>query len=152
MRIHLSKYRPWFLGAGGVVLVAALAFAVSTTLSAQTESSIGYVDVDRIIEEYLVPVLDEPLSKETARLQAEFDAAAEGLDDEEKLNLFNQYQAELDWYKQQLIDEQLPTINGAVARVAQREGVSVVVDRQIVLYGGVDLTDAVLAELNTRGQ
>src|SRR5690606_31208446 len=79
MRIHLSKYRPWFLGAGGVVLVAALAFAVSTTLSAQTESSIGYVDVDRIIEEYLVPVLDEPLSKETARLQAEFDAAAEGL-------------------------------------------------------------------------
>jgi len=135
-----------------VVLVAALAFAVSTTLSAQTESSIGYVDVDRIIEEYLVPVLDEPLSKETARLQAEFDAAAEGLDDEEKLNLFNQYQAELDWYKQQLIDEQLPTINGAVARVAQREGVSVVVDRQIVLYGGVDLTDAVLAELNTRGQ
>ncbi|HEY8417936.1 MAG TPA: OmpH family outer membrane protein [Limnochordales bacterium] len=150
MRRHLSNYRAWILGAGGIVLVAALAFAVSATLSAQTESTIGYVDADRIIEGYLIPVLDEPLSKETARLQAEFDAAAEGLGDEEKLNLFNQYQAELDWYKQRLIDEQMPTINDAVAKVAQRHGVSVVLERQVVLYGGVDLTDAVLQELNNR--
>jgi len=152
MSRHWSNKRNWILGAGGLVLVAALAFALSTTLSAQSESLIGYVDVDRLIEEYLVPVLDEPLSQETARLQAEFDAAAADLDDEEKLNLFNQYQAELDWYRQQLVDADLPNINDTVIRVAQRLGVAVVLERQVVIYGGVDLTDAVLEELFAQRQ
>lgn len=152
MSRHWSNKRNWILGAGGLVLVAALAFALSTTLSAQSESLIGYVDVDRLIEEYLVPVLDEPLSQETARLQAEFDAAAADLDDEEKLNLFNQYQAELDWYRQQLVDAELPNINDTVIRVAQRLGVAVVLERQVVIYGGVDLTDAVLEELFAQRQ
>lgn len=152
MSRHWSNKRNWILGAGGLVLVAALAFALSTTLSAQSESFIGYVDVDRLIEEYLVPVLDEPLSQETARLQAEFDAAAADLDDEEKLNLFNQYQAELDWYRQQLVDAELPNINDTVIRVAQRLGVAVVLERQVVIYGGVDLTDAVLEELFAQRQ
>lgn len=152
MSRHWSNKRNWILGAGGLVLVAALAFALSTTLSAQSESLIGYVDVDRLIEEYLVPVLDEPLSQETARLQAEFDAAAADLDDEEKLNLFNQYQAELDWYRQQLVDAELPNINDTVIRVAQRLGIAVVLERQVVIYGGVDLTDAVLEELFAQRQ
>lgn len=131
---------------GALVLVAA-ALAVGNTLFAQIESAVGYVDVERLINEYLVPVLDEPLARETARLQAEFDAASADLSDEEKRKLFAEYQNRLDAIKQQMVDEQLPFINDAVAAVAQRQGVTVVLDRQVVLYGGVDLTEAVLAEL-----
>src|SRR5690606_36844073 len=98
------------------------------------------------------PVLDEPLSQETARLQAKFDAAVADLDDEEKLNLFNHYQAQLDWYRQQLADAELPNSNDTVIRVAQRLGVAVVLERQVVIYGGVDLTDAVLEELFAQRQ
>lgn len=36
----------------------------------------------------------------------------------------------------------------AIADVARRKGIATVVDRQIVLYGGLDLTDEVLARLN----
>jgi len=131
----------------GALVVVAAALAAGNTLFAQIESAVGYVDVERLINEYLVPVLDEPLARETARLQAEFDTASADLPEEEKLELFRQYQNRLDAIKQRMVDEQLPFINDAVAAVAQRQGVTVVLDRQVVLYGGVDLTEAVLAEL-----
>jgi len=147
MRDWPAAKRGSALWLGALVLSAAVAFVAGTTLFAQTESTVGYVDVDRLINEYLVPVLDEPLARETARLQAEFDAASADLEEEEKRELFMQYQYLLDAIKQQMVDEQLPFINEAVAAVAQRSGVTVVLERQVVLYGGVDLTDAVLQEL-----
>jgi Skp family chaperone for outer membrane proteins len=35
-----------------------------------------------------------------------------------------------------------------VEKVAQERGVGIVLDRNVVLYGGTDLTDAVIAKLS----
>ncbi|MBO8142165.1 MAG: OmpH family outer membrane protein [Firmicutes bacterium] len=136
----------------GLLLAGAAGLALTQELSAQSEGTVGYVDVVRIMDEYLAPVLDEPLSREVDRLQAEFDAASEGLADEEKRELFNQYQALLDSIKQEMIDQQLPAIHQAVAEVAGQEGITVVLTKDAVLYGGVDLTDAVLERLAAAGE
>ncbi len=131
-----------------MVVVAAAAVAVSSQLFAQSESSVGYVSVQRLIDEYLVPALEGPMTEEFSRLQAEFDAEAAGLaTDEERARLAEQYQARLDAYEQQLVGSQLPIMNAAVAAVAERHGLALVLDADAVIYGGVDLTDAVLAEL-----
>src|SRR5690554_2536421 len=86
-----SRRRPWrtmgLAAAVAIVLVTGALF-VNGKLSAAADGSVGYVDVARLIDEYLGPVLDEPLSAETARLQAEFDQQAQHLDDEEKQALF----------------------------------------------------------------
>jgi len=39
-------------------------------------------------------------------------------------------------------------IRSAVEQVAKDRGVSLVLDRTVVLYGGTDLTDAVVAKLS----
>lgn len=129
------------------MVLAASALFVNGRLSAAADAVIGYVDVTRIIEEYLVPVLDEPLAQETSRLQAEFDQLALNLSELERQELFVQYQALLNLIKQEMIDQHLPNIDRAVAEVAAREQIGVVLEKQAVLYGGVDLTDLVLALL-----
>lgn len=135
------------LGVAVVAMLATGALVLNGQLSAAAEGSVGYVDVTRLIDEYLAPLLDEPLAQETARLQAEFDQQAEGLSDEEKQQLFNHYQALLNMIKQEMIDEHLPNIDRAVGEVARREQIAVVLEQQAVLYGGVDLTELVLAYL-----
>jgi|SRR5690606_18044416 len=138
----------------GLVAAAAFVFVtsavfVSGRLSAAADGFIGYVDVARIIDEYLAPVLDEPLAQETARLQAEFDRRAQSLSEPERQELFVQYQALLNVIKQDMIDQHLPHIDRAVAAVAVRERIGVVLEKQAVLYGGVDLTEMVLAYLRS---
>lgn len=115
--------------------------------SAAGAGSVGYVDVSRIIDDYLAPIVDGPLTTETLRLQAEFEAIAKELNDEAARDAFNRYQAMLNLVKHDLIDEQLPTINAAIGAVAERESIMVVLDKQSVLHGGVDLTELVLAYL-----
>ncbi len=39
-------------------------------------------------------------------------------------------------------------IRAAVQKVAKQQGVSIVLDRQVVLYGGVDLTDQVVKAIS----
>lgn len=145
------SWRTLALVGGLVAVLAAGALFVNDKLSAAGEVPVGYVDVGRLIDEYLVPVLDGPLTAETMRLQAEFEemAAAENLADDERRQLFDDYQVRLNVIKQQMIDEQLPHINEAVARVARREQIDVVLEHQAVLYGGVDLTMSVLSQLRT---
>lgn len=128
--------------AGGLLLAGK-----GSRLTAANQADIGYVDIVRLSEEYLRPQLDRPLAEETRRLQAEFDAEAQDLDDGAKTALFNEYQARLNVIKQDMIDQHLPAINEAIAAVAQEAGVKLVIEKQTVLYGGLDLTDAVLAKL-----
>lgn len=145
--VERSRFRTVAALMAAVLVLVFGAQLVGGRLWAASESSIGYVDVSRIIDEYLAPRLNEPLARETARLQAEFDERAQHLSEPERQELFLQYQALLNLIKQEMIEEYLPAIERAVAAVAQREQVSVVLEKQAVLYGGVDLTDLVLEYL-----
>lgn len=150
---HRASGRDRWKAVGLILAVAAVAAVsalfVGGRLSAAAQPIIGYVDVTRIIDEYLVPALDEPLAQETARLQAEFDQLARDLSEPERQELFFQYQALLNLIKQEMIDQYLPNIDRAVAEVARREQIGVVLEKQALLYGGVDLTELVLAFLES---
>ncbi|MBE3599436.1 MAG: OmpH family outer membrane protein [Limnochordaceae bacterium] len=130
------------------------------------------MDLDRVATEYLQPALGEPLRQETARLQAQFDKEAAALDaelnekvkgasDAEKQNLRNQYQQQkqalfaryqqqLDQRKQEMINQRLPKVKDAIGRVAARLGLEAVLDKNLVIWGGRDITDQVLLELGIK--
>lgn len=142
-----NRTRRWKI----VVIIAAIVggFALfnvryKVDSSAAGTGSVGYVDVSRLIEDYLAPVVEGPLTAETLRLQAEFEAATRDLGEAQAEEEFHRYQAMLNLVKHELIEKQLPTMNEAIGHVADRQGVDVVLDKQSILYGGVDLTDAVL--------
>ncbi|WP_324669234.1 OmpH family outer membrane protein [Geochorda subterranea] len=157
---------------GAALLVLAAGLAVWSATSAKPESVIGYVDVNRVAREYLEPTLSEPLRQETERLQAELDQELARLDkqledrakglgeqerqrlasqiQDEKQQLFMQYQQRLDQRKQEMLDARLPRVRDAIGKVAQRLGLEVVLDKNLVIWGGYDATDEVLRELGVK--
>lgn len=136
--------------AAALLLAGLLAAALpGASLAAQQGQGVtfGLVDSDRIIDEYLAEELREPLQQATQELQAEFDRESEGLDDQAKERLFYEYQARLDAIREALIQERLPKIQNAIREVAEANGINIVIDSSAIHYGGVDLTDQVLARL-----
>jgi len=73
-------------------------------------------------------------------MQAELEAEADELSQEEQQQLLQQYQEQLTRREQELIQEVLVDIEGLLNQLAEEKGVSVVLDGQNVLYGGYDLT------------
>lgn len=142
---------------GGAALLVLIALGASLSMGkAEEKTTIGYVNSQRLIEEFLEPAVQEPLAKETDRLQKELDAEIAKLeiaDEEAKLKeaqaLRDKYQAVLDQKKQELIAPLLLQIRAMIQEVADARGITVVLDNTygLILYGGIDLTDEVLKAL-----
>lgn len=114
---------------------------------AQRQGDIGVIDLEKIWIESILPALEEPLRQETARLQAELDRAVVGRPEAEKQQLFDSYQSQLYAFQQRLVDELLQEVRRAIAIVAEELGLSVVLDSNSVMYGGIDITEPVLQRL-----
>ena len=142
---------------GGLALLVLVAAGASLSLGkAQEKTTVGDVNSQRLVEEFLEPAVQEPLTRETDRLQKELDAEIAKLqveDEDQKLKeaqaLRDKYQAMLDQKKQELITPLLLQIRESIQQVADARGITVVLDNSygLVLYGGMDLTDEVLKDL-----
>ncbi|NLY51934.1 MAG: OmpH family outer membrane protein [Firmicutes bacterium] len=142
---------------GGLALLVLIALGASLSMGkAEEKTTVGYVNSQRLVEEFMEPAVQEPLAKETDRLQKELDAEIAKLqieDEEQKLKeaqaLRDKYQAILDQKKQELITPLLFQIRESIQQVADTRGITVVLDNTygLVLYGGIDLTDEVLKDL-----
>jgi len=130
-----------YLG-GLVVLVAAallIVFVLVSSVQGQNNGKTAVVDTQALFSSYLAA----PLYEARDRLQAEYDAKAEGLSDEAAAKLFSEYQAKLEAVEV----EYSKKVEAAIAKVAGEKGLQVVMDASAVLYGGVDITEDVLAVL-----
>lgn len=138
-----------------VVGVFALVGLVLSLRGAGSEK-IGFVNSERLMEEYVKARVQESLQAEIHRLQEELDAQiakTAGLSAEERISaiekLKKQYQSQLDEAKAALVEPRISEVKKAIETVADKHGVIAVLDNasQTVLYGGLDLTNAVLEEL-----
>ena len=144
--------RTWLYGVALVVAALGLLAAI-TMLSGDV---VGVVDSQRIMEEFVVARVQKSLEEEAERLQSELDQAiaeTAELPVEERVpkvdELKEEYQRRLDEYKTQLVEPKIQQVKTVIKEVASARRVDMVIDNasQLVLYGGVDLTDAVLEEL-----
>ncbi|HHX01562.1 MAG TPA: hypothetical protein GX739_02700 [Firmicutes bacterium] len=128
---------------GGLLILVAVALLIVflwvSSVQGQSNDKIGVVDTQALFTEYLAT----PLYEARDQLQAEYDAKSEGLTDEEVGKLFMEYQAKLENIELEYSNK----INDAVAKVAGEKNMQMVVDDSAVLYGGVDITQDVLAVL-----
>lgn len=59
------------------------------------------------------------------------------------------YQSELENLEAELLDSVLKEVENIIIETAENKKVKFVLEADDVLYGGVDLTDAVLAKINS---
>lgn len=129
-----------------IVVASALVLGGQTASSAEEKPSFAYIDTVRLWNE--LPQMNEmraALEEETQKKQAAYDAEAAKLEDEEaRRKLFQKYQDELEAQKDAMLNQVLERTYQLIKKVAEEQGFDVVLERQSVLYGGYDLTDAVL--------
>lgn len=128
------------------------------------ESSIGYIDVQKVFNDYEktkaaqadIKEQEESLQSELEEKQKEIEKAREnGKSDKELKKLIDKYSEEMEPQKQKLYElrgrltsEIQADIVKATKSAGKELGIDVVLDKQVFITGGIDLTDLVLEKLN----
>lgn len=137
---------------------------LSTNVFAFAASTIGFIDVQKVFNEYKetekaqakLAKKEESFKKEFEESQKELQKAEkEGKSREELESLKEKLEKKLEPKRKELLklNEQLTLdlqkkIVDAVKKVSKKVGLEVVVDKQVIVVGGTDLSDMVLKELN----
>ncbi len=133
---------------------------------AQAATSIGFIDVQKVFKDYKeTSKAQEQVAKQEEEFKKEFESSQKKLADAEKSNM---KKAELEKLRKDLEDKLLPKrqslialnekltsdlqakILAATKEVAKKVGIDVVFDKQVVITGGVDLTEMVVNKLNEK--
>lgn len=111
-------------------------------------SAVGIVNQQMIF--VALPEMDTyrtNMKTEMDNAQKEFDEKSKDMPDAEKQRYYAQLQDRLSQKDMELRAPILDKVNAAIKKVADSKGLTVVVDKQAVLYGGVDITDDVVKSL-----
>lgn len=146
-----KKVSGLLLAALVLVGTAGLVGAVPNTAHAATPvtaATIGVVDTGFLLNQHPdTAKANETIKSEAEAAQKEFDAKAASLGDKEKQELRVQLTQRVGQKQQELLKGIADKLDAAVKEVAKAKGLTVVVQKNSVVYGGVDITEEVLKKL-----
>jgi len=148
-----------------LVVVSFVMFVFGSTFAHAAES-IGYIEVQKVFKEYkATSKAQEQVAKEEEDFKKDFDDSQKKLSEAEKNNMKKD---ELEKLRKDLEDQLMPKrqslialnekltaslqadILAATKEVAKKVGIDIVFDKQVVITGGVDLTEMVINKLNEK--
>ena len=137
----------------GVFIASVAVMAVVSmgdTASAAPTTDIGVVDQREVISSNGQLAIDyQNKMKQTAEeMQKDFDAKSAGMSDADKEKLFADMQQQFNHKRTAIEKDMEDQVTGAVKSVASKKGLSLVVDKSAVIYGGTDITREVSEALN----
>jgi outer membrane protein len=132
-----------------IVALAAAGFVVARSGPVLGQSfTIGYVDMARAVDAHPRKASAESALKDYAQSQiADAQQRMKTMAQPQRDDLQRQVNQEILKKRSQLIGGLEKDIRSAIDKVAKQQGVSIVLSREVVLYGGVDLTDLVIKEI-----
>ena len=132
--------------------VVALALTQTGNIaSAASSSSVGVVEYERILMQHPdMQKLDDQLKVTVDEIKKEFDEKSAGMNDQEKADYYRQCQERIFQKREELLDPVVKSIEAAIKSVADKKGLSVVLAKAAVIYGGQDITNDVIAQLGKK--
>mgnify|MGYP003156887997 CR=1 FL=1 len=127
--------------------VAAIA-AGMITLGAMVSASaagIGYVNSNALLQAHPKAQLD--MRNAAQKAQENFKKRAAGKSDQEKQQIANEIQRDLNQEEQSTMQPILSDIMKAIQRVRQQKGLDIVLEQGAVVDGGIDITSEVSQQL-----
>ena len=123
--------------------VAGLAVSQTTHVaSAAPASSVGVVNYQMVVQQHPdLAKVQTTMQAESEAAKKEFDAKAASLGDKEKQEYYMQLQQRLQLKNQELMVPLFSKVDAVIKEVADAKGLSVVVDKGAVIYGGQDISD-----------
>ena len=147
-------------------LIAVLLGAVflASIASAASVSSIGFIDVQKVFKEYkATSKAQEELKKQEESFKKEFEESQTTLEKAEKdgksKEALEKMKTDLETklapkresllrLNEQLTGKLQQEIIVAVKSVGKKVGIDIILDKQVIITGGMDLTELVINELN----
>ncbi len=112
------------------------------------DSAIGIVNYNDVMRN--APGIAEAQSTMRQAMEAEqkdFDEKSKTMTDQEKAKLLEDYKGKLQTKEKELLDPIKAKVDAAVLSVAKTKGLAVIVNKETVVYGGLDVTADVSAAL-----
>lgn len=129
--------------------VVALALTQTNGIaSAAPASNVGVVDYQQFATLKIVTDVEEQMQKEAQAAQEKFNAETANMNDQQKQEYYQQTMQRLQQQHTDLMDPVRKQIEDAVKQVADAQGLSVVIQKDAVVYGGKDITQDVIKKLN----
>ena len=93
--------------------------------------------------------LQQAMKQEVAAQQKNFDEKSKDMNDTEKQRYYQQLQEVIANKEKELMEPVFQKIEAAIKKVADKKGLAVVVEKNTVVYGGLDITDEVAKTLQS---
>ena len=132
--------------------VVALALTQSGGIaSAAGSSAVGIVDQQQILSQHPdAQNVQTQMNAAIQEVQKDFEEKSAGMSDQEKQDYYQQCQQRLQQKQQELVDPIMKSVEEAIQKVADAKGLSVVMDKALVIYGGQDITQDVINRLTKK--
>ena len=128
----------------GVVGLALSQSGQSSVASASATSNIGVVNYQILISQHPdMAKAQEAMQVEVEQAKKDFDTKSATMNDKEKQDYYVQVQQRLSLKQQELTGPVFDKVEATIKAVADAKGLSVVMDKSNVVYGGQDITDEV---------
>ncbi|MCE5201273.1 MAG: OmpH family outer membrane protein [Synergistaceae bacterium] len=133
-------------------LILALMFSFAAAGAAFAQDVIGCVSPQKIMFQHpKFQQVQKQIKDMADSKQKETKAAIDKeSDDKKKSQIYQTKRQELAKEEAKLMEPIFKDINLAIRTVANAKKITVVVDKDAVFYGGIDITDAVIAELKRK--
>ena len=127
------------------LLLAIAALFAFGAISYAAEDKVGYVDDMGVLQQFskfqqAQKQHDELGKKKSNAAKAAFDKES---DEKKKSDIVQNLQLEMREEEAKLMNPVLKEVNDTIAKVAKQKGVTIVINKALVYYGGIDLTQDV---------
>jgi len=134
-----------------VLSIAAIAvMQMGNPVNAAPSSNIGIVDMSKVFapDNADLQNAQKEMQQASQDMQKKFEEQSASMNDEQKGQLYQTMQGEMAKKQEEIQKGLKDKVDNAVNSVASTKGLSLVVDKRVVLYGGTDITDQVAKNLS----
>jgi len=146
MFMHDKRRWPVILG-----LIAAFTLAITPQVLAIDVTDIGFVDQAALGQLGPFQAAQAQFAQYQRGLSGQFQAAIKGKNQSDQQRIYQDFNQRAAQKQRELFGPLLGRAQAAIASVAANKGLSVVVDKQIIIFGGLDITNDVENMLNQPG-
>lgn len=133
---------------GGIFTMGMMMSGIGSAAEAAANSAIGVVDFQRVVTSSpLIENVRNTMKNEVAAAEKDFTSKAKSMSEQEKQKFGQQLQTRLMNRENELMTPLLNQINEVIKKVADKKGLEVVVHKNTVVFGGVDITEEVVKGL-----
>jgi len=134
-----------------LLLIGLTAAVVGLGIFTEDESvdKVAYVDLEKVFAEHPArTAAEQTLNKKAAEYKQQIEEQTDELSGSEQKELLMKYQSELGELEEELLAQVTAEVENIIVKTAEKRKVKFVLDEDYILYGGYDLTDEVLTEID----